>query len=67
MKQITRKMLALTTAMLLSGFVHAQTAPFPNKFVTIVVPFPPVGGTDIGARVIAQKLQTRRTQGHHRA
>ena len=56
MKQITRMMLALTTAMLLSGFTHAQTTPFPNKPVTVVVPFPPGGGTDIGARVIAQKL-----------
>ncbi len=37
---------------------HAQ-APFPNRSVTIVVPFPPGGGTDVGARIVAQKLAER--------
>jgi tripartite-type tricarboxylate transporter receptor subunit TctC len=32
---------------------------FPTKSVTIVVPFPPGGGTDTGARLIAQKLTER--------
>ena len=34
-------------------------APFPNRPVTIIVPFPPGGGTDVGARLVAQKLTHR--------
>jgi tripartite-type tricarboxylate transporter receptor subunit TctC len=37
---------------------HAQT-PFPGRTVTIVVPFPPGGGTDTGARLVAQRLAER--------
>jgi tripartite-type tricarboxylate transporter receptor subunit TctC len=36
----------------------AQTA-YPNHAVTLVVPFPPGGGTDTGARIVAQKLATK--------
>ena len=59
MTQFIRTMLALTTATLLTGFTYAQNITFPNKPVTLVVPFPPGGGTDIGTRVIAQKLTAK--------
>ena len=36
------------------GSAHAQA--WPTKTVTIVVPFAPGGGTDIGTRIVAQKL-----------
>jgi len=40
------------------AIVRAQTAPLPTTPVRIVVGFPPGGGTDVMARVMAQKLAT---------
>ena len=41
------------------GAVAAWGQAFPSRTVTLVVPFPPGGGTDTGARIVAQKLGTR--------
>ncbi len=43
------------TAVLTTAGVQAQTA-FPSKPITMIVPFPPGGPTDLVARVIAQKM-----------
>jgi tripartite-type tricarboxylate transporter receptor subunit TctC len=47
----------LLAALLLAhaAATFAQGA-YPNHAVTLVVPFPPGGGTDTGARIVAQKL-----------
>lgn len=43
----------------IGSIASAQTTPFPNRPVTIVVPFAPGGATDVVARVLAQQLTVR--------
>lgn len=64
--QLSRRALALATTVLAAGAMFAGAlgataaqAAFPERQVTIVVPFPPGGGTDTGTRLLAQKLQER--------
>ena len=52
------KHLLLALLCCLAGAASAQGA-YPNRLVTMVVPFPPGGGTDTGARIVAQKLAAR--------
>lgn len=50
--------LAALGLLALSGPAQAQE-PFPSRSVTLVVPFPPGGGTDTGARLLGQKLSVK--------
>lgn len=53
--------IALPIALALGVIAHAPTfaQAFPSRPVTLVVPFPPGGGTDTGGRVIAEQLSRR--------
>lgn len=52
-------MLFSMTALLSKPVLSQSSSDYPNRPVTIIVPFPPGGGTDISARLIAQKLSVR--------
>jgi tripartite-type tricarboxylate transporter receptor subunit TctC len=53
-------MIRILSALLLALCAsHAAAQTYPNRPVTMIVPFPPGGGTDVGARIIAQKLTTK--------
>ncbi|MBN9515327.1 MAG: tripartite tricarboxylate transporter substrate binding protein [Alphaproteobacteria bacterium] len=51
--------------LILAGFAALLCAPaasaqnYPQQAVTMIVPFPPGGGTDTGARLLAQKLSEK--------
>jgi len=48
---------AATLALACLGPAMAQSGPFPNRAVKLVVPFPPGGPVDTVARAVGQKLQ----------
>jgi len=60
MKKSNRKLtlfaLALTMAAAAIGGGRAIAQDYPSKVITIVVPYPPGGGVDVLARVVAEKL-----------
>jgi tripartite-type tricarboxylate transporter receptor subunit TctC len=60
---MTLNKLLLSLMLALPAFPMAalaqQPAPFPSRPVTLVVPFPPGGGTDTGARLVAQHLSSK--------
>ncbi|MBK8322421.1 MAG: tripartite tricarboxylate transporter substrate binding protein [Betaproteobacteria bacterium] len=55
---IRRVLLVALASLAAVPSAYAQS-PFPTRSVTIVVPFPPGGGTDVGARIVAQKLSEK--------
>ena len=52
------KKLAVAVALgLLAGIVGALADTFPSRPITLVVPFPPGGSTDIAARIMAERMR----------
>jgi len=53
------KGLGLILVTVLAMLQPALAQDYPSKNVTMVIPFPPGGGTDTGARIVAQNLSER--------
>ena len=42
---------------LLAGIAGAQAQPYPSRQITLIVPFPPGGSTDVAARIMAEYMR----------
>jgi tripartite-type tricarboxylate transporter receptor subunit TctC len=60
MKNPSNRTILSALALVAAGLAHtAHAQDYPSKLIKIVVPFPPGGGTDVVARIVADKLQTK--------
>jgi tripartite-type tricarboxylate transporter receptor subunit TctC len=60
MTMLSRRTLLAVTLPAFAGIARAEDAEdYPSRSVSFIVPFAPAGGTDILARVLAQKLEQR--------
>lgn len=50
------RVLSLGIAMVLAPLAAGAQTAYPNKSIRLIVPYPPGGGTDIVARLVAQKM-----------
>ncbi len=52
-----KKLVGTVALVLLAGLSSAQAQGFPSRQITLVVPFPPGGSTDVAARIMAEKMR----------
>ena len=43
----------------LAGIASVQAQTYPSRQITLIVPFPPGGSTDVAARILAEHMRTR--------
>jgi tripartite-type tricarboxylate transporter receptor subunit TctC len=54
-----RKLAAVAVLTLFAGILSAQGQTYPSRQITLVVPFPPGGSTDVAARILAEHMRAR--------
>ncbi len=52
-----RKLIIAIALTALAGIAGVQAQTYPSRQITIVVPFPPGGSTDVAARIMAEKMR----------
>src|SRR3954453_18775642 len=52
-----RKLIGVVALAMMAGVAGAQAQSFPSRQITLVVPFPPGGSTDVAARIMAEKMR----------
>src|SRR6187401_1451712 len=54
-----RKFAVAIALALFAGIASAQAQTYPTRQITLIVPFPPGGSTDVAARIMAEHMRTR--------
>jgi tripartite-type tricarboxylate transporter receptor subunit TctC len=52
-----RKLIAAIALATFAGIAGAAAQTYPSRSITLIVPFPPGGSTDVAARIIAEKMR----------
>src|SRR5690242_9229385 len=52
-----RKLIGAVALVLAAGLAGTKAQTFPSRQITLVVPFPPGGSTDVAARIMAEKMR----------
>jgi tripartite-type tricarboxylate transporter receptor subunit TctC len=52
-----RKLVAAIVLTALAGIAAVQAQTYPSRSITLIVPFPPGGSTDVVARIIAERMR----------
>ena len=55
--EIMRKLVVAMALAVMAGLAGAQAQTYPSRQITLIVPFPPGGSTDIAARIMAERMR----------
>ncbi len=52
-----RKLITAIALAMVAGIASVQAQTFPSRQITLIVPFPPGGSTDVAARIMAERMR----------